>query len=84
MYGYAFGELLTQSLYAQKERLRDRFEPLYLDMLRAGSTKNAVELLQPFGLDPASESFWADGIAVSLGAMVEEAENLSRDMGISV
>ncbi|MDP3963983.1 MAG: M3 family metallopeptidase [bacterium] len=84
VYGYAFGELLTQSLYAQKARLGDRFEPLYLDMLRAGSTKDAVELLAPFGLDPASESFWADGIAVSLGAMVEEAEALSRDMGISV
>lgn len=83
VYGYAFGELLTQSLYAEKEKFGDRFEPLYLDMLRAGSTKGAVELLSPFGLDPTDEKFWTKGIEVSLGRMVEEAETLSREMGVS-
>ena len=55
VYGYAFGELLTQSLFAARERLGARFEPLYLDLLRSGSTKNVVELLEPFGLDARSE-----------------------------
>ncbi len=84
VYGYAFGELLTHSLYAQKERLGDKFEPLYLDMLRAGGTKNVTELLAPFGLDPANPQFWADGIRISMGKMIEEAEALSREMGIAV
>jgi len=82
VYGYAFGELLTQSLYAQRERLGASFEPLYLDLLRSGSTKDVVELLAPFGLDARNEAFWRDGITVSLGALIEEAEQLSLNMGV--
>ncbi|MBI2064597.1 MAG: hypothetical protein HYT62_00910 [Candidatus Yanofskybacteria bacterium] len=84
VYGYSFGELCTQSLYAQQFRLGDRFEPLYLDLLRSGGTKNVVELLEPFGLDPAQEDFWVQGIKVGLGAMLEQAEELSRKMGVSI
>jgi oligoendopeptidase F len=82
VYGYAFGELLTQSLYAQRERLGVKFEPLYLDLLRSGSTKDVVELLAPFSLDARNEAFWRDGINVSLGALIEEAEQLSLNMGV--
>ena len=78
VYGYAFGELLTQSLFAQRQRLGDKFEPLYLELLRSGSTKNVVELLAPFNLEARSEAFWKDGITVSLGALIEEAENMSQ------
>ncbi len=82
VYCYAFGELLTQSIYAQQKRLGKRFEPLYLDLLRAGMTKDVVELTKPFGLDPTSETFWADSVRVSLGSMIEEAESLSSSLGI--
>jgi len=82
VYGYAFGELLTQSLYAQRPRLGAKFEPLYLDLLRSGATKDVVELLAPFDLDARNEAFWKDGITVSLGALIEEAEQLSREMGV--
>jgi oligoendopeptidase F len=77
VYGYAFGELLTQSLYAQQLRLGSQFEPLYLDLLRSGATKSVFELLQPFGLDPTEETFWGNGIRVSLEAMISEAEKLA-------
>jgi oligoendopeptidase F len=83
VYGYAFGELLTQSLFAARERLGARFEPLYLDLLRSGATRNVVELLEPFGLDARSQSFWNDGIKVSLGALIEEAEEMSRALGVT-
>ena len=82
VYGYAFGELLTQSLYAQRQRLGEKFEPLYLDLLRSGSTKNVAELLAPFGLDAQNEAFWKDGIAACLGTLIDEAEQLSRAMGV--
>lgn len=82
VYCYAFGALLTQSIYAQQERMGDKFEPFYLDLLRAGMTKDIIELTSPFGLDPTSETFWADGIRIGLGAMVEEAESLSRSLGV--
>jgi oligoendopeptidase F len=84
VYSYAFGELLTHSLYGQRARLGDRFEPLYLDLLRSGGTKNAVDLVRPFGLDPNDPKFWSQGIELSLGAMVQEAERLSRELGYDV
>jgi oligoendopeptidase F len=82
VYGYAFGELLTQSLFAQRQRLGAKFEPLYLALLRSGSTKDVVELLAPFDLDARNQAFWNDGITVSLGALIEEAEELSRAIGV--
>lgn len=84
VYGYAFGQLLTQSLYAQQSRIGERFEPLYLDLLSSGNTKNAVELLKPFGLDPRDTQFWKEGIRVGLGAMVQEAESLSSELGVTL
>ncbi len=78
VYGYALGELLTQSIYAQRQRLGTGFEPFYLDLLSAGGTKDIVQLLKPFGLDPTDEAFWANGIEKGLGIMVDEAEQLSR------
>ena len=84
VYAYAFGELLTQSLYAARPQFGDRFEPLYLELLRAGGTKNVQDLLAPFKLDPTDPKFWENGIRVSLGAMLDEAEALSRKMGIAL
>lgn len=84
VYGYAFGETLTHSLYAQRVSIGDKFEPLYLEMLSSGSTKNVVELLEPFGLDPTDENFWIRGIENGLGKIISETEQLSRDLGISV
>jgi oligoendopeptidase F len=77
VYGYAIGELFTQSLYAARPTFGDAFEPMYLDMLRAGGTKDAIELLRPFGLDPVDPAFWTRGIEVSLGKMVAEEERLA-------
>src|SRR6202030_1448911 len=82
VYGYAFGELLTQSLFAQRQRLGSKFENLYLELLRSGSTKDVVELLAPFDLDPRRDAFWREGIRGSLGALIEEAEEMSRDLGV--
>ena len=83
VYGYAFGELLTQSLFAQRRRLGPRFEPLYLDLLRSGSTKNVVELLAPFDLDARSEAFWREGLTGGLGSLIEVAEEMSRSLGLA-
>ncbi len=82
VYSYAFGELLTQSLYAARPTLNERFEPLYLDMLRSGATRDVIGLLAPFGLDARDPNFWANGLAVSLGALIDEAERLSSGMGV--
>jgi oligoendopeptidase F len=84
VYGYACGELLTQSLYAKCANTGPDFELRYLEMLRAGGTKDAIALLQPFGLDPTDPEFWANGIKVSMGRMIDEAETLARELGYNV
>jgi oligoendopeptidase F len=78
VYAYAFGELLTQSIYAKKDELAERFEPLYLEMLSSGMTLDVVGLIKPFGLDPTQKDFWINGIRVGMGALVKEAEDLAQ------
>jgi oligoendopeptidase F len=84
VYAYAVGDLFTQSLYARRASYGERFEPLYLDLLRAGGTKDAAGLLKPFGLDPGAPSFWAEGLRAGMQALLEEAERLSAEMGVAV
>lgn len=84
VYAYAFGELFTQSLYAVQGDLGDRFEGMYLDLLRAGGSKNAVELMEPFGLDPRDPEFWRRGIAGSVQTWLDEAEAISARLGVTV
>lgn len=84
VYAYAFGELFTQSLYAVKESFGDQFEEMYLELLRAGGSKNAVELMQPFGLNPQDPDFWRKGIEGSIQNWLDEAYRLSAQMGVKV
>jgi oligoendopeptidase F len=77
VYAYAFGELFTQSLFAVQEQFGDDFERMYLDLLRAGGSKNAVELMAPFGLDPRDPSFWRNGITGSVKTWLDEAEAIA-------
>ena len=84
VYGYAFGELLTEAIYSQQTRLREKFEPLYLEMLRSGSTKKVGDLVKPFGLDPTVKDFWTKSLNSALGEAITEAEELSRKVGINV
>jgi oligoendopeptidase F len=84
VYAYAFGELFTQSLYAVQGELGGRFEGMYLELLRAGGSKDAVELMAPFGLDPRDPEFWRRGIAGSVQGWLDEAERISARMGVVV
>ena len=82
VYGYAFGEILTQSLYAAQDRFKkEEFETLYLDLLRAGSSKGPKELLKPFGLDPTKPDFWKLGLT-PIDTLLGEAEALASKCGI--
>ncbi len=83
VYAYAFGELFTQSLFARKASFGDEFEPMYLDLLRAGGSRNAVELMAPFGLDPRDPAFWREGIKSSIAQWLDEAEEISARMGVT-
>ena len=81
VYAYAFGELFTQSLMAARPSFTPvEFESLYLDLLRAGGTQGAVELLAPFGLNPNDPDFWEKGLTASLGTWLTEAESLANSL----
>ena len=80
VYSYAFGELFTQSLFAVKNTSKNDFEKLYIEMLESGNTKDAIELMKPFGLDPRSEDFWKNGINVSIKKWLDEAEILMKEL----
>lgn len=82
VYAYAFGELFTQSMMAERKRLGGQFEPLYLDLLRAGGTKGAVGLMEPFGLNPDDAGFWVKGMDASVGVWLREAEKLADELGL--
>jgi oligoendopeptidase F len=83
VYAYAFGELFTQSLFAVQDRFGDDFEGMYLDLLRAGGSKSAVELMKPFELDPRDPTFWRRGIEGSLASWLDQAEAISAKLGIT-
>lgn len=84
VYAYAFGELFTQSLFAVRQQFGRDFEPMYLELLRAGGSKSAVELMQPFGLDPRDPAFWRKGIQGSIERWLDQAEGLSRGLGVEI
>ena len=83
VYAYAFGELFTQSLMGTRNQLGHRFEPLYLELLRAGDTRNAVELMAPSGLNPADPAFWHNGLTSSLGQWLTDAEATAARLGLA-
>lgn len=80
VYAYAFGEMLTQLLYGLQDEMGERFEPRYLDLLRAGGTKDVVKLTKPFGLNPRDSRIWKKALKDGIGALLAEAEELSKKL----
>jgi oligoendopeptidase F len=77
VYAYAFGELLTLSLYEQYVQQRPGFVEHYLDILGAGASADPQTILKPLGVDLTRRLFWQDGIDV-IARMVGELEVMAR------
>lgn len=77
VYAYAFGELLTLSLYERYVRGQPGFVDRYLGVLAAGASAQPTEIVAPLGVDLAKRSFWQGGIDV-IERMVTEVERLAR------
>ncbi|MFA5853921.1 MAG: M3 family metallopeptidase [Patescibacteria group bacterium] len=82
VYSYAFAKLFVDGIYSCKDTFGEKFEPMYLEILRAGGTKSAKELVAPLGLDPENPAFWADGIRSSFVPLIELAERLAAELGL--
>ena len=77
VYAYAYGELLTLSLYAMHEQGDESFVKNYMNLLKSGGSKSPQELLQPFGVNTHKKEFWLKGIQ-EIKNMIEEAERLYK------
>mmetsp|Transcript_25525 Transcript_25525/g.30979 ORF Transcript_25525/g.30979 Transcript_25525/m.30979 type:complete len:688 (-) Transcript_25525:67-2130(-) len=81
VYSYAFADLVVGSLYGVYQKSPEGFEDKLLALLRAGGTKDFVTALAPFGLDPSDPEFWQQALDAHLGGLMEEAEDLSKELG---
>jgi oligoendopeptidase F len=80
-YSYSFGQLLVLALYGQYQEQGEAFIPGYLDLLRAGGSDSPANLLKKHvGVDVEDPAFWQKGMGI-LEEMVEEAEELARQLG---
>lgn len=77
VYAYAFGELLTLSLFARYQQRGEAFVPRYLAMLAKGGSEAPSALMAPLGINLRSPGFWREGVAL-IESMVEEAQRLYR------
>lgn len=80
VYGYAYGECMTSSLYqVYKDGKIADFPKKYKEMLAKGSTERPDKLLQPFGLDVSKPDFWKQGLGMMKG-YVDKLERLTPSM----
>lgn len=76
VYTYAFGELLTLSLFRIYKDDPKKFVPKYLKLLSAGGSQPPQELLKPFGVDLADQQFWQNGFD-EIKQLIDETKNLA-------
>ena len=50
------------------------FEKKYINLLKAGGSKNYTELLKPFNLDITKKNFWTQSISV-VNNLIDELES---------
>ena len=75
VYAYAFGDCLVNALYGAYLKKPEGFEPLYIDLLKAGGTLSHKELLSPFGLNAEKKQFWTTGLNV-IEAYIDELSGI--------
>jgi len=78
VYTYAFGELLTLSLYGKYKKEGKSFEKKYLKLLSAGGSKSPKKLLKEIGIDITKKEFWNSGIDM-IEELIKEAEDLFNE-----
>jgi oligoendopeptidase F len=82
VYAYSFGELLVMALYRRYKEEGRRFEPCYLELLRAGGSMSPQALMARVGIDLNDPAFWRGGMHV-LEGLIAEFESLYRSFSQS-
>ncbi|MBX7135562.1 MAG: M3 family oligoendopeptidase [Fimbriimonadaceae bacterium] len=75
VYAYAFGELLTLSLYDRAKQEGPGFADKYVALLRLGGSRTPAELMATVGVDLGSREFWQGGFD-AIENMISQFESL--------
>jgi oligoendopeptidase F len=73
-YSYAFGQLLVYALYQQYREEGEGFVPKFMDVLAAGGSAPATEILSRVGVDITDPKFWNKGLDLLEGMLAEFEE----------
>lgn len=76
-YSYAFGQLLVYALYRKYQAEGAAFVPRLLELLAAGGSAPANEILKRIGIDIQDPGFWQGGFDY-VGEMIEAFEQEAR------
>lgn len=79
VYSYAFGDCLVNSLYMSYTKDSVDFVDKYIDLLKAGGSKDYKELLKPFDLNPQNPDFWQNGMNLII-ELIDELEILLENV----
>lgn len=74
VYAYAYGQLLSLSVYARYEQLGDEFVPAYLELLSAGGSQSPEELGAIVECDLNDPGFWDAGLAIVDNQLADATE----------
>ncbi|MDA1169356.1 MAG: M3 family oligoendopeptidase [bacterium] len=75
VYSYAFGALLTLSLYSLYAKSPKKFVTQYIAFLSAGGSKSPEKLASVFNIDLNAKSFWEQGMA-EFASLIAQAKTL--------
>jgi len=78
VYAYAFGELLSLSLY-KKWKEEAGFSARYIRFLEHGNSRSPQDALRELKVQPNRREFWRGGIE-TIAQMVKDAKKLARDV----
>lgn len=59
-YAYSWGNLLVLALYAEYEK-NPMFKEKIKELLKAGASKDTLEIIRSAGIDPTKKEFWEQG-----------------------
>jgi oligoendopeptidase F len=75
VYAYAFGELLSLSVYNLYKQKGDNIKQTYFDFLEAGGSESPNDLVKGFAMDLDNPEFWENGMEL-IREMINEMKEL--------
>ena len=79
VYAYAYGQLLSLSLFGRYRELGAAFVPNFEEFLAAGGSRPPAELGRIVGVDLNAPSFWASGLDL-VEAQIRAVEELAANL----